>query len=320
MNAPTKSILKRLFSEQAFVDLYQSRPKEAVDVIIPLAHSNELWQVNLFSIYREIPVNRLLIGNANCDPSFVHVAQGFPRVEIFDHSEHRSLGYSIRKLIEEVKTEWFIYLHSDVYLPAGWFEKMAEHKSQYDWFECRQHLTVLIDFPLDYTPVFRQRPFSGAQMGRKTAFKKLLPKIEDDYLLRNEDIIIAGMLENEGFRYGRADDLIHYHQVMQRPGHLQLRKIKSVDVQFDLSKEEEIRTSTMQAKGIIKYLQPTPWLIGEVQASLDNLQRLKVLCKAEFKEWVRSTNPSWLPYLFKSASFKRRFRNFLSAFYHLIAG
>ena len=147
-----------------FVDRSAREPANGIDVIIPVMHTNDLWRKNLLSIYREIPVKRLLLGDAGCIDQTLAIAADFPRVTVLDHREFVSLGYSLRKLIEEVRTDWFIYLHSDVYLPAGWFDIMCRHQGTYDWFECRQHLTVLLDFPLELPD---WRSFSGSQMGRR---------------------------------------------------------------------------------------------------------------------------------------------------------
>jgi hypothetical protein len=38
-------------------------PDQGVTVIIPIVHTNELWEENLKSIYREIPTAQLLIGD-----------------------------------------------------------------------------------------------------------------------------------------------------------------------------------------------------------------------------------------------------------------
>src|SRR5262245_27577412 len=116
---------RKYFDNPPFVDRLNADPGLAVDVIIPVLHTNELWQANLLSVYREIPVSRLLLGDGGCVDDTIEVARKFPRVEVFDHRAFKSLGFSIRRLIEEVQSEWFIYLHSDVYLPEGWFDNMA---------------------------------------------------------------------------------------------------------------------------------------------------------------------------------------------------
>lgn len=314
MEQKSISIFRRYFADEPFVDRFASEPDGAVDVLIPLMHTNELWKSNLLSIYREIPVNRLLIGDAGCIDDSIDIVREFPRVVIFDHSNFVSLGYSIRKLIEAVETEWFIYLHTDVYLPDGWFEAMKQGRSKYDWFECGRHMTVLVDYPVDLTDV--KRPYSGSQMGRKDAFQNVLPLIGDDYLYRNEDIILKALVEKAGFQYGRVDNTFHYHQTMHKSSPWS-RKVKRVSIEVEMSHEEEVRTYMMQAKGIIKYLEPTdPWLINNVTASVHRLLDLGELDRAGFKRWVVETNLAWLPHIRKGL-FKLRFLAFLRSVYHL---
>jgi len=292
MPQPPQSIFRSYFHQPAFHDRYVQNAVDAVDVLIPVLHTNDLWEANLLSIYREIPVKRLLLGDAGCVDRTLEIAQQFPRVEVFDHRKYVSLGYSIRKLIEEVQTEWFVYLHSDVYLPAGWFETMKKFQGTYDWYECRQQLTILLEYPLSYHKC--NRPYSGSQMGRKAAFTDVLPKIEDDYLYRNEDIILAHLIEEAGQRYGRVDEAYHYHQ------HMLKRSTwgRDVRVEFNVepTKQEEIRTYMMQAKGIVKYMNPTLALIDEVQVSTRRLQELGVMSQAEFAKWAAVTNPTWRGY------------------------
>src|SRR5437762_5084073 len=113
---------RQYFQDREFIDRFAHDAERAIDVVIPVLHTNELWRANLLSTYREIPVKRLLVGDGGCIDDTIEVARGFPRVHVFDHTSFNSLGYSIRKLIEEVRTDWFVYLHSDVYLPEGWFD------------------------------------------------------------------------------------------------------------------------------------------------------------------------------------------------------
>ena len=191
---PPTSIFRSYFTQESFFDRFVSDSSDAVDVLIPVMHTNDLWRANLLSIYREIPVKRLLLGDAGCVDRTLDIASQFPRVTVFDHRSYVSLGYSIRKLIEEVRTDWFVYLHSDVYLPPGWFDTMKKFQGHYDWYECRQQLTILLEYPKPN----RYHPTSGSRMGRKAAFAEVLPKIDDDYLYRNEDIVLAHLVEEAG--------------------------------------------------------------------------------------------------------------------------
>ena len=141
-----QSEFSHYFREQAFVDRFATDPGRAVDVIIPIIHTNELWRANLLSIYREIPVSRLLLADGGCKDDSLDIAGEFPRVQVLNHRSFQSLGYSLRKLIEEVRTDWFIYLHSDVFLPSGWFDAMEKGCDHYDWFESGQTTTILARF------------------------------------------------------------------------------------------------------------------------------------------------------------------------------
>ena len=266
-----KTIFHKFFSHTAFADRYDREPDSAIDVIIPIVHTNELWAANLLSIYREIPVKRLLLGDGGCIDNSITIARNFPRVHVFDHRSFRSLGFSIRRLIEEVSTEWFVYLHSDVYLPEGWFNAMRAGQEKYDWFECGQNVTVIVEYIPPTLEV--ERAYSGSQMGRKTAFANVLPKIDDDYLYRNEDIIFANLVKEAGFRYGKVKETFHYHQLMFKESPW-LRRVKRARFELELSREEEVRAALTYVMGIIKYLSPEKAadLIAGVNENIERLQ------------------------------------------------
>ena len=83
-------IFARYYAKEEFVDRYASRPEGAVDVIIPVLASNELWEKNLISIYREIPVNRLLLGDGGCADDTIAIARKFPRLQVLDHTSYKT--------------------------------------------------------------------------------------------------------------------------------------------------------------------------------------------------------------------------------------
>jgi hypothetical protein len=300
-----QSIFREYYSEQRFVDRFAVNPRNAVDVIIPIIHTNELWRANLHSLYREIPIHRLLIGDGGCKDDSLKIVSTFPRVEIFDHTKYVSLGYSLRKLIEEVRTEWFIYVHSDVYLPPGWFDTMQRHQSTYDWFGCPQQITVTVEYPLvDHT-----RPYAGSQMGRKAAFAAGIARIDDDYVYRQEDFVLADIVTKAGYKEGRIEDTFHYHQLAYRPSAWS-RKIKRVALEVEQTPEEELRAAMTQARGIVKYLDPEPMLATWVRVNVERMIDLQQTTWKEFMQWVASTNPAWTPW-FRWDGMKRRLRGTL---------
>lgn len=292
-NERIDSIFREYYADKPFIDRYLTQVGDAIDVIIPVIHTNELWKANLLSFYREIPINRLLIGDGGCIDGSIGIAEKFPRVQIFNHRSYQSLGFSIRKLIEAVKTDWFVYIHSDAYLPPGWFDAMQKHQPEYDWFGCPMHHTVMVEYNVDYG----ERPWAGSQMGRKKAFESGLNRIDDDYVYRQEDFVFADIVQKVGFKEGKITDTFHYHQTMHKPTPW-ARKVKSVQIDVELSRDEDVRTHMMQGKGIVKYLQPHgPWLIRQVVLSFSRLTELKQITWRECKRWVKETNPAWWPYV-----------------------
>ena len=284
-----------IFQEEEFVDRKTLTDEKPIDVIIPLGVINVFFEKNLFSFYREIPINRLLIGNTGVIKESLDILKKFPRVEILDHSDYISLGYSISNLISKVETEWFVYLHADVYLPDNWYKNMKIHQNKYDWYESDRKLVNLIEI---YRPSYikANRAYSGSQMGRKKAFNNITPKIDDDFLYRNEDIIFHELILKEGFKYGKIKNTYHYHQISDRKG-LKKPVFKDIIIQKFPDKEYDIRSYTMQAKGIIKYCQPKPYLIDAVNKALKVLKNHQALNLKEFKEWVKKTNSQWEKYI-----------------------
>lgn len=290
---PPRSIFEEYYVPQPIVDRYLDDGARGVDVIIPVIHTNELWRANLISIYREVPVHELIIADGGSIDGSIDVLCEFPRVRVLDHRAYRSLGMSLRLMIEAVATEWFIYLHSDVYLPPGWFDVMTQHQGEYDWFGSAMQHTILLEYPND----FGERPWAGSQMGRKKVFDAAIGTIDDDFVYRQEDFVLAEIVKRGGGREGRVADTFHYHQTILKPSPT-ARKIKSVKLDLEMSQKEEIRTWNTQARGIVKYLRPgSPWLEHELAVSVHRLIELGAVTAGEFEAWTSSTNAAWLPHL-----------------------
>lgn len=290
----TESIFQRYYKPEKLADRFARDPSGAIDVIIPVIHTNELWEANLHSIYRDVPVNRLLISDGGCKDDSIAIVSRFPRVTVLDHRAYKSLGYCLRKLIEDVQTEWFIYVHSDVFLPDGWFDAMRTHQRTYDWFGCPQRITVQVEYPNVDKMFDEVRPYAGSQMGRKTAFLDGIKKIDDDFVYRQEDYVMAACVPEA--KHGRIEDTFHYHQVMHKVSPW-ARKLSRVAVQVEWSREEEIRASTMQFKGIVKYLRPSRILTLEAEVHIAKLIDLGATTWPEVMEWIGATNPEWVPHI-----------------------
>jgi hypothetical protein len=142
----------------------------------------------------------------------------------------------------------------------------------------------------------QKRAFSGSQMGRKQSFQSLLPRIQDDYLQRNEDIIFAELIKENGYKYGRISGTFHYHQIMNRRGDKE-PKFNKIKIEKEADPDWEFKIAEMQVKGIVKYLQPKPYLINMVNNNILKLLNNDSFLWNDFKKWVKKTNPCWEKYI-----------------------
>jgi len=289
-----KSFFKKYYHEEEFIDRVQLRNEASVDVIMPIFNTNPLFEKNLKSIYREIPINRLIIGDGGCTDDSLEILNKFPRVMIIDQTKNRTLGYCIAELISHVKTEWFFYFHADVYLPENWYNTMKNYQNKYDWCESDSRIVTMIEYDPNIKNV--KRAYSGSQMGRKKAFTNIISKIDDDFLYRNEDIVFQQLILEDGFKYGRINDTYYYHQVMNKKGEKE-PKLRRVSIEKDNDREWEIKTYIMQVKGIIKYSKPRSYLIKAVNKPLRILLQYNAIDIIDFRNWVKNTNESWLKYI-----------------------
>lgn len=296
------SIFKKYYQKNKLSDRYEKGEGIGIDVIIPIINTNELWETNLYSFYKEIPISRLLIGDGGCTDDSLLILNQFPRVEVFNQEKYISQGYCIKELMLMVTSEHFIYLHADVFLPKGWFDSMYKYKNDYDWFECFRRMTLMFEYP-HYEHHQAKRAFSGSQLGKTEIMKRSIQKIDDDYLQRNEDIIFAELIKQFGGKYAKIDDTFHYHQITNKEGDME-PDLKAINI---IKKEEpkwEKRIFNMQYKGIIKYINvPEEYLIENIYRSIFKLIRLKDFNWREFYIWTKKTNKIWLKYVHRRGFF-----------------
>lgn len=298
--------LRELLENEAFRDRLQIDGfDKAVDVIIPIQNTNSFFARNLVSIYRELPVNRLIIGNGGCEDDGLEILAEFPRVLILDHTKLETLGGSIVSLVSKVETDFFAYLHSDVYLPKGFYEKFIKLDLENSWVETnRNSLVVHEDADDEY--FYSERPYSGAQFGDSKLLQGALVGIEDDYLYRNEDLIIKELVREKDGKYFKVKDLRHLHQSMTK--NLSNEPALKVSITRRPDPVWEIKTTLMQYRGIIKYTEPVngkevSYLVDHVNSSLLALKELGALDWPEVKRWVLATNPEWLGYIKRPTRF-----------------
>jgi len=100
-----------------------------VDVVIITKNSENMLNECLRSVYENVPVNRLIVVDGCSTDKTLEIVREFQR-------EHRNIlliqdrgnrATARQKGINQVKTEWFMFVDSDVILCEDWFEKAEKY-------------------------------------------------------------------------------------------------------------------------------------------------------------------------------------------------
>ena len=100
-----------------------------VDVVILTKNSERWLSESLESVYENVPVNRLIVIDGNSTDRTLEVLSEFNKtygnIEII--TQKGSRGEARTRGIREVKTEWFMFVDSDVVLCKEWFKKAKRY-------------------------------------------------------------------------------------------------------------------------------------------------------------------------------------------------
>lgn len=95
-----------------------------VDVVVLTKNSEETLENSLDSIFRNVPVNRLIVVDGYSTDRTLEIVSGFKeKHNITVIHERGTRGKARQTAIELVKTDWFVFVDSDVILCERWFER-----------------------------------------------------------------------------------------------------------------------------------------------------------------------------------------------------
>jgi glycosyltransferase involved in cell wall biosynthesis len=99
------------------------KTSDSIDVVMITKNSEKpLLNMCLKSIYANIPVNRLIVVDGYSTDETVPILKSYSNVEIVQMKGGRALAR--QRGIDEVETEWFAFVDSDVVLCKDWFDKI----------------------------------------------------------------------------------------------------------------------------------------------------------------------------------------------------
>jgi hypothetical protein len=282
------------------------------DVVIPLKSTNSEIVNNIKLLSDNPSVSKVLVGDAGIDSDILNEINKITNVVLIDQKHLTSQGTCIIDLIKNVSTEYFAYLHGDVTIPENWFQIMADNMGYSKFAECGR----VYDYSIKHkeeniTRVYPQsRPLSGSQFGEKSFFLEAVKDIEDDYLYRNEDLIIADLIDKQGGNYKIINETHHIHQIGYSRKNENIDGLTTVSVlNVPSNSNKDMYLFECQIRGIIKYCKPEKrYLINNVMYVVAVLKHFN---KVEIIEDIlndKKTSFKWKMYIKFSSLYMFLFR------------
>lgn len=264
------------------------------DVIIPLKSTNQLIIENVSAISYFKEVKNIYIGDSGISSEIIKCLSSINKVIIVDQKKIFSQGYCIIDLIKHVQTDFFAYLHGDVTLPSDWFTLMRQNIGRSTFAECgRIHLyDIKYEERLLSRTFPKHRPLSGAQFGKTDLFLSAVSKVDDDFLFRNEDLVFADLVKQNGGDYKIINQTHHYHQLGNNRVNENI-KARMVLKTWSIPTIDDLWLFRCQIEGILKYTKnKDKYLIDNLMYALTVLKFLKddeyigkILKNPCYKKW-----------------------------------
>jgi glycosyltransferase involved in cell wall biosynthesis len=96
-----------------------------IDVVVLTRNSERFLKECLASVYRNVPVNNLVVIDGYSTDATLEIVKEFQEKHgnVVLIQEKGTRGSARQKAISKVKTDWFMFVDSDVILCDNWFEK-----------------------------------------------------------------------------------------------------------------------------------------------------------------------------------------------------
>jgi glycosyltransferase involved in cell wall biosynthesis len=103
-----------------------------VDVVIITKNSEHMLSECLKSVYKNVPVNRLIVVDGYSTDKTLEIVREFQKKHgnVLLIQDRGNRATARQKGINQVKTEWFMFVDSDAVLCKDWFKKAEKHLGQ----------------------------------------------------------------------------------------------------------------------------------------------------------------------------------------------
>ena len=276
-----------------FVDRRFSEDREkSVDVVMLTLDAEFSIEKSVFSIYKEIPVSRLIVCDGGSQDNTVKILKKMPRTEIFVKPEIRTTGKALEFLFSKIETDWFVLIDADINLEEGWYGKMFKHSDSYDIIENGKRINAYHFYREQKSKVHgNERSLDLCHLIKKESISKF--HCEDDYMWRYTDILLRQTVEKEGFRYGKANNTFHVHNETERipyesDSKKNYQEMKFSEPELIIRDQKKLEQAMIKhAKAVVKYLDPDYYMVK-------NDKNYEKIIKLLERDWVLKNGPKWI--------------------------
>ena len=292
----------------------QDPDQEPVDVIMLTLDAGHFLEKCLFSIYREVPVRKLIVCDGGSKDSTAEILQKYPRVELHVRNDIRTTGKALEFLISFVESKWFVMIDADIELSEGWYDEMVKNTESYDVLESSKRIMAYHFYREDTEKMKpNARSFDLCHVVKKSAVSDF--RCDDDFMWRYTDILLRQTAEKSNYRYGKIDSSYHIHNETERQPYesddeksywrVVWREPKIVIT----DKSKQRKATEKNAMAVVKYLDPEYLLVRDDKG-------YDVIIRLLERGWVANNGPAWLPRHQKASSWIVALKSF---FYQRIA-
>ena len=300
----------------SLIDRTVVEPKlEQIDVIMMTLDAVDFLEKGLYTVYREIPVRKLIVCDGGSQDGTIETLKKYPRVELHIRPDIRTTGKTLEFLLSLVKTEWFAFIDGETELVPDWYDEMSKHKITYDVIENSKTINAFhfyreVKSKLDP----ESRPLSFCHLIKKAAVKNF--HCDDDYLWRAVDFYFRQVVENSHYKYGKISSTSNFHHDTERTPQESDEEKKMAKYVFKeperviIDEQKNNRMLENAAKEAVKYLDPENPVVKKHRGFDNLIGRLD-------REWVLENGSAWIKRYDRVRSIRWSLKNFI--YRHLIA-